>query len=137
MVPKFSSAATKLIRTTEGVLLIASNAVLVIVSVAGSLPWSTSTKYMTILTGAGFIARQVVKAVASLSPSLGAPAFPAGTPSALENEDTATQAAADLDYEQGPPEADIDPAGLVEQDGAPASSLTSAGAPSAPQQGVS
>lgn len=128
MVPKVTTPLTKLIRTLEGILIIAANAVLVIVPLAGSLPWGTSVKYLTILNSVAFVSRQVLKGVASFSPLVGAPTFPPGLPPALENEDTATQVAADLNYEVGPPEVQ-DPSGLLEEDGAAASSLAHAGAP--------
>jgi hypothetical protein len=126
MVPKLTSPLTKFIRTTEGILVIAANGVLIIVPLAGSLPWGTSVKYMAILNGITVVSRSVLKGIASLSPALGAPTFPAGLPPALENEDEATQVAADLNYEEGPPETGSD---VLMGDGTPADQIVAAGSP--------
>lgn len=71
MVPKVSAPLTKLIRTTEGVLVIVFNAVLVAASTAGSLPWATTAKWGAVIATATMISRQGLKAIAAIGAKTG------------------------------------------------------------------
>lgn len=74
MVPKVTSPLTKLIRTTEGVLVVAFNAVIGIAAVFGTLPGVQALKWAAIVNTATVLARSGLKAIALLSPLLGQPA---------------------------------------------------------------
>jgi hypothetical protein len=63
-----TSPLAKLIRTTEGFLIVASNAALVVVPIVTSaVPASLALKLGVILNGTTLVARQVLKAVALVS----------------------------------------------------------------------
>lgn len=124
LVPRTTTPLTKFVRTLEGWLVIAANGVLVIVPLAGSLPWGTSVKYMAILNVGTVISRSVLKGIASLSPVTGAPIEPAGLPASLES----------LDWEQGPALDELGPdpeaTAVLSEPGTPADQLRFAGEPS-------
>ena len=64
MIPKFSSVQTKMIRTYEGILVIAFNgAMLIVPIVTNALPAATAVKYAAIVNTGAVIARQIAKAV--------------------------------------------------------------------------
>lgn len=85
MIPKVTSPLTKLVRTTEGVLVIGFNGALLLASVFGTLPGVQAVKYAAIVNAVTVGARQGLKALASFAQSTGlTPTEPiAGLPSAL------------------------------------------------------
>jgi hypothetical protein len=74
--PAQTTPLTRLILTTEGVLVVAFNAVIALASIFGSLPGVQAVKYAAIVNAVTVFSRQALKAIASLTPVLGTPTPP-------------------------------------------------------------
>ena len=70
-IPKFSSSATKLIRTTEGWIVVAFNvAMLVVPIVTSTLSAGTAVKWAAIVDSATVLARQFAKGLTAIQTPL-------------------------------------------------------------------
>lgn len=71
MIPKFSAPLSKLIRTTEGVILALFNAATLVGVIVNDVSPATGLKYAAIFNTVAFASRQFLKAVAVIKPSVG------------------------------------------------------------------
>lgn len=71
MIPKFSTPLSKLIRTTEGVILALFNAATLVGVIVNDVSPATGLKYAAIFNTVAFASRQFLKAVAVVKPSVG------------------------------------------------------------------
>ena len=95
MVPKFTAASVKFIRTLEGILVVASNvALLVVPIVTNALTASQAARDAVILNTAAVVSRSVLKAVMAIGGAYPPVAVPTAPTAVIDPQSLATALAA-------------------------------------------
>lgn len=84
-IPATTAPLTKLIRTTEGILVVLFNLTMLVVPIVSTFPATQAVKWAGIVNASTVISRQGLKAIATLSKTTGlTPIEPTGVPTSLD-----------------------------------------------------